>query len=148
MDKVGGRIMGIDYGSVRIGVAMSDETNTIAFGKEALINDNVCLKKIADLVRKNDIVRIVLGYPLNLKGIKSEQTLDVERFEVKLKDYLDKNLPGKTVEIILWDERFTSKMAQESLLQSGMKKKKRQQKSNLDIISSALLLQSYIDSMK
>jgi putative Holliday junction resolvase len=148
MDKVGGRIMGIDYGSVRIGVAMSDETNTIAFGKEALLNDNVCFKKIADLVRKNDIVRIVLGYPLNLKGIKSEQTLDVERFEVKLKDYLDKNLPGKTVEIILWDERFTSKMAQESLLQSGMKKKKRQQKSNLDIISSALLLQSYIDSMK
>jgi putative pre-16S rRNA nuclease len=148
MEKIEGRVMGIDYGSVRIGIAVSDETNSIAFGKEVVLNDINCLAKLAEAVKQNAVVKIVLGYPLNLAGAKSKQTLEVENFEVKLKDYLERNLNGRTVEIIRWDERFTSRMAQDSMLQSGMKKKKRQQKSNIDIISSALLLQSYLDGMK
>ena len=142
------KAMGIDFGSVRIGISISDETNTIAFGKDALANDAGCIPKITGIVKQNSIGKIILGYPLNLKGNKSPQTLKVEEFETKLRNYLDNSLGVSSVQIIRWDERFTSKMAQASLLQSGMKKKKRQQKSNLDIISAALLLQSYLDSTK
>jgi putative Holliday junction resolvase len=142
------KVMGIDYGSVRIGISISDETNTVAFGKDVLTNDAGFIAKITGIVKQNGIRKIILGYPLNLKGNKSPQTLKVEEFEAKLRDYLDKSLGEGSVQIIRWDERFTSKMAKDSMLESGMKKKKRQQKSNLDIISSALLLQSYLDSMK
>jgi putative Holliday junction resolvase len=142
------KVMGIDYGSVRIGVSISDETNTLAFGKSVLNNDSNCLPKITEIVKHNSIGKIILGYPLNLKGNKTPQTLKVEEFETKLRDYLDRSLDKGSVQLIRWDERFTSKMAQDSIIESGMKKKKRQQKSNLDIISAALLLQSYLDSLK
>lgn len=141
------KVMGIDYGSVRIGISISDETNTIAFGKDVLNNDTGCLPKITALVKHNSIGKIVLGYPLNLKGNKSPQTVKVEEFEAKLRNHLDKSLDEGAVQIIRWDERYTSRMAQDSLIESGMKKFKRKQKSNLDIISAALLLQSYLDSL-
>ena len=140
--------MGIDYGSVRIGISVSDETNTIAFGKDVFDNDKNCFPKITGIVKQNGIGKIILGYPLNLKGNKSPQTLKVEEFEAKLRNFLDNSIGEGFVRIIRWDERFTSKMALDSMFESGMKKKKRQQKSNLDIISAALLLQSYLDSMK
>jgi putative Holliday junction resolvase len=139
--------MGVDYGSVRIGISLSDETGSIAFGKEAVSNNKDCLKKIAGLIKDNGIQRVVLGYPLNLKGSKTAQTLEVEDFEKKMLDFMNANIGKDVVEIIRWDERFTSKMAQSSMIESGMKKKKRQDKSNLDIISAALLLQSYLDSL-
>lgn len=141
------RVMGIDYGSVRIGISISDETNTIAFGKNVIVNDKNCLPKISVYAKEYQVVKIVLGYPLNLKGNKSPQTLKVEEFHSNLKDYLDSSIGENKIEIVKWDERFTSKLAQNSLFESGMKKKKRQEKSNLDIISAALLLQSYLDSM-
>lgn len=139
--------MGIDYGSVRIGISLCDESCTIAFGKEAVSNDRNCIKKIADFVKANGVQKVVLGYPLSLKGSKTAQTLEVEDFEKRLDDYLNSNIGKDLVKIIRWDERFTSKMAQSSMLESGMKKKQRQNKANLDIISAALLLQSYLDSL-
>ena len=140
--------MGIDYGSVRIGISLSDELKIIAFGKEMILNNKDCLKRITEIVKEESVSRIVIGYPLNLKGEKTPQTLEAEIFEVTLRNYLDTKLENNSIEIIRYDERFTSKMAQNSLISSGMKKKKRQDKSNLDIISSALLLQSYLDSQK
>ncbi len=140
--------MGIDYGSVRIGISLSDELRIIAFGKEMILNNKDCLERILAIIKEGYVSRIVLGYPLNLKGAKTPQTIEVEKFETKLRNYLDSKLENNSIEIIRYDERFTSKMAQDSLITSGMKKKKRQDKSNLDIISSALILQSYLDSQK
>lgn len=140
--------MGIDYGSVRIGISLSDETLTIAFGKVAITNDRDTLKKIADLVKDNNVRSVVLGYPLSLKGAKTAQTLAVEDFEKRLGDYFGSTFGKDIIGIIRIDERFTSKMAQSSMFESGMKKKQRQNKANLDIISAALLLQSYLDSLK
>jgi putative Holliday junction resolvase len=140
--------MGIDYGSVRLGISLSDELRIIAFGKEMILNNKECLPRIAEIVRQESVSRIVLGYPLNLKGDKTTQTLEVENFETRLREYLDSKLGQNSIEIIRCDERFTSKMAQDSLITSGMKKKKRQDKSHLDIVSAALLLQSYLDSQK
>ncbi len=138
--------MGIDYGSVRIGISLSDQLRLIAFGKVMIPNNKNSLPEIFDIIKKENVSRVVLGYPLNLKGEKTAQTLEVEDFEFKLCNYLDSKLGENKIEIIRWDERFTSKMAQSSMIESGMKKKKRQDKSNLDIISAALLLQSYLDS--
>lgn len=140
--------MGIDYGSIRIGISLSDELKIIAFGKEMVLNNKNSLPRLIDIIKKESVSRIVLGYPLNLKGEKTPQTVEVENFESNLRNYLDSKLENNSIEIIRCDERFTSKMAQDSLISSGMKKKKRQDKSNLDIISSALLLQSYLDSQK
>src|SRR5512146_1551808 len=112
-----GRVMGIDYGSVRIGVSLSDETASIAFGKEAILNGKDCLKRIAGLVKENSVRRIVLGYPLNLKGAKTPQTHEVEPLEKKLRDFLGIDIGKDVVEIVRWDERFTSKMAQSSMIE-------------------------------
>ncbi len=139
--------MGIDYGSVRIGVSLSDELNIIAFGKEMILNNKDRFQRIGRIVRENSVSRIVLGYPLNLKGERTPQTIEVEEFELKLRDYLDTS-DLSSVEIIRFDERFTSKLAADSLISSGMKKRKRQDKANIDIAASAILLQSYLDSQK
>jgi len=139
------KILGIDHGSVRIGIAVSDYSASIAFGREAIANNKDALKRIKQIVTDEDITLAILGYPLNLKGEKTPQTLEVEKFEEELKKALVKP-PFDKVEIARWDERFTSKMAADSMIESGMKKKQRQVKGNIDIISAALMLQSYLDS--
>jgi putative pre-16S rRNA nuclease len=137
-----GKFLGIDYGAVRIGIAVSDDTKTIAFGREFISNNKTALNRIKSIVDSENISAIIIGYPVNLKGEKTKQTLEVESFIELL------NKTFSPIEIIKWDERFTSKIAQDSMLESGMKKKKRQQKGNIDIISAALMLQSYLDSKK
>lgn len=139
--------MGIDYGSVRIGVAMSDETQTIATGYSMILNNWNHFSELLKILTENHVQKIILGYPLNMKGLKTEQTLEVEKFEKEFGDYLMKN-SGTPIELVKWDERLTSKMAERSMIVSGMKKKKRRDKSNIDIISAALILQSYLDSKK
>jgi len=139
-----GKVLALDYGSVRIGVAMSDETQTVAFGKKVLSNQPSILNQLLLMIQTENIREIVLGYPLNMKGEKTNQTLEVEKFEQQLKEFLSVN--GFEIAVKRWDERLTSKMAETSLITSGMKKKKRQDKGNLDIISAALILQSYLDS--
>jgi putative Holliday junction resolvase len=142
-----GKVLAIDYGSVRVGIALSDETETIAFGREAIANSGRLIESLKKIIKDENVTSVVLGYPLSLKGGKTQQTLEVESFEEKLKFQLS-SAPFNSVVIKRWDERFTSKMAADSLIESGMKKKKRRDKSNLDIISAALLLQSYLDSIK
>jgi putative Holliday junction resolvase len=142
-----GKILAIDFGSKRIGIALSDATNTIAFGREVVKNDDKYLERITHLVTAENVIEIVLGYPLSLKGNKSAQTIVVEGFEEELRNYLNARLE-RQVNIVRWDERYTSKMASDSMIRSGMKKKDRRKKENLDIISAALLLQSYLDSLK
>jgi putative Holliday junction resolvase len=142
-----GKILGIDHGSVRIGIAVSDETCTVAFGREAVKARNDPFKRIIEISVSENVTQIVIGYPLNLKGERTQQTIETEHFEELLRTRLK---TARLNEIVLtrWDERFTSKMAADSLLDSGMKKKKRQDKSELDIISASLMLQSYLDSRK
>lgn len=141
------KIMGIDHGSKRIGIAISDSTASIAFGREVIANDKKTISLLKKLIIDEEVTEIVIGYPLNLKGEKTAQTLEVEKFEEELIKYLT-TAEFSEVKISRWDERFTSKMAADSLFDSGMKKKKRQDKSNLDIISAALMLQSYLDQSK
>jgi putative holliday junction resolvase len=141
------KILGIDYGLVRIGVALSDETQTIAFGRETIPCDKKAIDKLKKIILEENVTSVVLGYPLNLKGEKTNQTLEVESFEQRLRSAFSA-VELKEINFVKYDERFTSKMAADSMIESGMKKKKRRDKSNLDIISAAIMLQGYLDSLK
>lgn len=130
--------MGIDYGSARVGVAVSDPLCVFASPLETVPS-----AKIIDYLQKysktETITRFVVGYPLNLNGAPAQAAADVDRFLKTLK----KAFPD--VQISLEDERFTSVLAHRAMIDGGMKKKERRDKSSVDRISAAIILQSYLD---
>jgi len=136
-----GRVLGIDYGSKRIGLALSDPTNILASPLPTIPNDNKAIEKILDIINKNDVSEIVIGYPLNMNGTKSKICDEVDKFISKLSSRTDKR-------IIKRDERLTSYIAQQQILESVKSKKKRQDKSLLDQFSARIILQEYLDENK
>ncbi|MBI2429520.1 MAG: Holliday junction resolvase RuvX [Ignavibacteriales bacterium] len=135
------RILAIDYGSIRIGLAMSDPLKIIAQGLKTIRNDPNAVAEITKVVRENNVSTIVVGKPLNLSGNESSKSVEVDAFVRTLKEKI-------TVEIVMVDERFTSVMAQRAILAMGAKKKQRQNKGKVDEVASAILLQGYLDSLK
>ena len=132
------RLIGIDYGRKRTGLAASDPLGIFA---SAL--DTVPSAKIIDYLQKysqkETITRFVVGYPMNLDGRPAEAAADVDAFLPVLK----KAFPGVPVE--LEDERFTSVLAHRAMIDGGMKYKDRRNKSSVDKISAAIILQGYMD---
>ncbi len=132
------RLIGIDYGRKRTGLAASDPLGIFA---SAL--DTVPSAKIIDYLQKysekETITRFVVGYPMNLDGRPSEAAADVDAFLPALK----KAFPGIPVE--LEDERFTSVLAHRAMIDGGMKYKDRRNKASVDRISAAIILQGYMD---
>ena len=132
------RMIGIDYGRARVGVAMSDPLGVFASPLET-----VASAKIIDYLQKmttsEKVVRVVVGYPVNLSGSPAEAAADVDVF---LKQ-LAKHFPG--IPVSLEDERFTSVLAHRAMIDGGMKKSDRRKKESVDKISAAIILQSYID---
>ena len=132
------RIIGIDYGRKRLGVAVTDPLGIFA---SAL--DTVHSAKIIDYLKKyasnENVVRFVVGYPMNMNGKPSEAAKDVDIF---LK-HLAKAFPD--IPVTLEDERFTSVLAHRAMIEGGMSKKDRMNKESLDKISAAIILQSYLD---
>lgn len=135
----GQRILAIDYGTVRIGVAVSDPLRIIAQALETYPNNRQFILQIAELIPEYNIGLVVVGMPLNLKGREEKKALEVRAFI----EILEREL---AVPIMTWDERFTSTMAKNSLIEIGVKKKKRQEKSRIDQIAAALILQSFLDA--
>lgn len=132
------RIIGIDYGRKRVGVAVTDPLGIFA---SAL--DTVHSAKIIDYLKKyasnENVVRFVVGYPMNMNGKPSEAAKDVDIF---LK-HLAKAFPD--IPVTLEDERFTSVLAHRAMIEGGMSKKDRMNKESVDKISAAIILQSYLD---
>ena len=132
------RMIGIDYGRARVGVAMSDPLGVFASPLET-----VASAKIIDYLQKmttsEKVVRFVVGYPVNLNGSPAEAAADVDVF---LKQ-LAKHFPG--IPVSLEDERFTSVLAHRAMIDGGMKKSDRRKKESVVKISAAIILQSYID---
>ena len=132
------RIIGIDYGRKRVGVAVSDPLGIFA---SAL--DTVHSAKIIDYIKKyaenENVVRFVVGWPTNRDGKPSEAAKDVKIFVGQL----EKAFPGTPVE--LEDERFTSVLAHRAMIDGGMKAKDRKDKESVDKISAAIILQSWMD---
>ena len=132
------RIIGIDYGRKRVGVAVTDPLGIFA---SAL--DTVHSAKIIDYLKKyasnENVVRFVVGYPMNMNGKPSEAAKDVDIF---LK-HLAKAFPD--IPVTLEDERFTSVLAHRAMIEGGMSKKDRMNKESVDKSSAAIILQSYLD---
>ena len=135
------RILGIDYGRKRVGVAVSDPLRIFASALETVHSAKIIdyLKKYAQEQR---IERFVVGYPMNLNGVPSEAAADVDVFLKQLK----KHFPD--IPVTLEDERFTSVLAHRAMIDGGMKKMDRRDKNAVDKVSAALILQTYLDREK
>ena len=135
-----GRILAIDFGLKRSGLAITDELRIIATPLDT-VDSRELMDVLVRLVAKDNIDVIVLGEPKRMDGSDSHVTQNV----YLLKEALEKQFPA--VKIDLHDERFTSKMAMEAMIQGGMKKKDRQQKGMIDKVSAAIILQEYIGNL-
>ena len=134
-----GRILSIDYGTRRAGLAVTDPLRIIA-GALATVETKQLEKYLADYFAKNDVDIIVLGKPSQMNGQPSETMRYIEPLAGRLRHaYPDK-------EVVMWDERFTSVMAHRTILESGIGKMARRDKALVDRISATIILQSYMDS--
>ena len=133
------RILAIDYGQKRTGIAVTDTLQMIANGL-ATIETKELEKFILDYVAKEDVSIIVVGKPTQMNGENSENMKRIEPFFNRLK----KLFPDK--EITYYDERFTSVLAHQAMLQSGIGKKARQDKALVDKISATIILEDYLQS--
>ena len=135
------RILAIDYGKKRTGIAVTDILQIIANGLTTVPTTEL-MEFILDYVVKEPVERIVVGYPKQMNNEDSENMKRITPFVNQLR----KKLPDIPVEFV--DERFTSVLAHQAMLDGGLKKKARQNKALVDEISATIILQSYLESRK
>ena len=134
------RILAIDYGRKRTGIAVTDSLQLIAGGLTTVLTHEL-LPFLLDYCRKEDVSRIVVGRPKQMNYEDSENMQRINQFI----STLNKKMPEMPV--VLYDERFTSVMAHRAMLEAGLKKTKRQDKALVDEISATIILQSYMESI-
>jgi RNAse H-fold protein YqgF len=134
-----GRILGIDYGNKRVGLAVTDPLQIFASPLNTISAHDID-NFIADYMASEQVDAFVIGYPVKLNNEPSESVKYIDPFIRKLK----KRFPGVPVHLV--DERFTSQMAFRTMIDGGLKKKERQNKSIIDMISASIILQSFLDS--
>ena len=134
-----GRIVAIDYGKKRTGIAVTDELQLIANGL-CTVDTPQLLSFLTGYVKSNPVSCFVVGEPKQMNNMPSESAILIEPFIVQLK----KNFPDIPVERI--DERFTSLMATRTIREAGLKKKDRRDKALVDTVSATIILQSYMES--
>ena len=134
-----GRILAIDYGTRRTGLAVSDPLRIIA-GALATVETKQLERYLADYFAENDVDIIVLGKPTQINGAPSQTMRYIEPLAGRLRHaYPDK-------EVVLYDERFTSVLAHRTMLESGIGREARRDKALVDRISATIILQSYMES--
>lgn len=131
------RILALDFGLKRTGVAISDENNIIASGLTT-VQSKELMDFLAEIVPEKNIGTIVLGEPKQLNTQDTHSSANVRH----LREALEKRFMD--LEIVMLDERFTSKMAMQSLVDGGVSKKKRRQKELVDEVSATIILQSFM----
>lgn len=136
-----GRILAIDYGRKRTGLAVTDSLQMIANGLDTVPSGEL-VKYLSDYTSHEKVERFVVGLPKQMNNEPSENMKFVEAFVAHLK----RALPEIPVEY--YDERFTSVLAHKAMLEGGLKKKKRQDKGLVDEISAVIILQAYLESKK
>ena len=133
------KAIGIDYGKKRVGIAISDSLQIITSALTTIDTPNI-FTFLKDLLEKEEIDCFVVGEPKNLDGTPTDSTVITKEFVAKL----SKKYPHISIKRI--DERFTSKIAKQSILDAGIKKMKRRDKALVDKVSAAIILQSYLDA--
>ena len=132
-----GRILCFDYGLKRIGVAVTDELKIISSPYDTIPTSKI-FNFISEYISNNNIDQFVVGLPYDLKGNETDATKHTLDFIKLLK------IKFPTISVDTYDERYTSKIAKDSILSMGKSKKFRQNKSNVDKISASIILQSYL----
>ena len=136
-----GRIIGLDYGKVRTGIAVTDELQLIASGLTTVLTSEL-LPFLKEYVREEKVTSFVVGEPKQMNNTPSESEALIGPFIRVLKQSFPE------IPVYRQDERFTSQMAVKSMVASGMKKKNRREKAMVDEISATLILQAYLDRIK
>ncbi len=134
-----GRILAIDYGSKRVGLAVTDPLKIIASALDTIHSKDV-LEFLKAYIAREEVEAMVVGMPVNLDGEDTNNTPQVKGFVKGLK----KAFPDMPIH--LHDERFTSSMAMSAMIASGYSKKDRREKGNIDKISATIILQSFMES--
>jgi len=134
------RILALDHGTKRIGIALSDELKMIAQPLEFVPADPIqeFFGRLKQIIREKEVEMILIGMPRNMDGSYGPAALKVQEFIAVLKDKV-------AIPIKAWDERLTSAQAQRFLIQGGVRRAERKQK--VDKMAAAILLQSYLDSL-
>ena len=135
-----GKLLAIDFGLKRTGIAITDENKIIASGLTT-VDSRDLMTFLVNLSQKEKIEKIILGEPKRLNNEPSHITANVHL----LKEALEKQFP--LIPVVLIDERFTSKMAFQSMIDNGMSKKQRSNKGLIDEISATIILQSYMQTL-
>lgn len=135
------RIIGIDYGKKRVGVAVSDPLMIFASPLETVPTANI-INYLKTYTSREEVEKFVVGYPVNMDNKPSEAAQYVDVFLKQLK----KAFPS--IPVVLEDERFTSVLAFQSLIDSGVKKMDRRDKAAVDKVSAAIILQTFMDRKK
>jgi putative holliday junction resolvase len=133
------RILAIDYGKKRTGIAVTDPLQIIAQGLTT-VDTHMALVFLKDYVQKEPVETIIIGDPRNLDDSATDATAAAAEFVKKLKRHFP------SINIVTVDERYSSKMASQAMIDMGMKKKDRQKKELVDEIAATLLLQEYLSS--
>jgi len=135
------RILGLDYGSKRIGVAICDELGITAYGITTIIRRNrkQVLEALSEIIKKYTVEKIVVGYPIRIDGTVGIQCEKVDTFSKALETSF-------LLPVIKWDETLTTKEAEDILFQANVRRKKR--KSVVDQLAATLILKGYMASLK
>ncbi len=131
------RILAIDYGRKRIGLALSDPLKIFAYPFDTLENNNRLFDKLKIIIKEKSIEKIILGNPIKEDGTPSILNTEI----LELKNYLENEFH---LNVILWDERYTSKEAQQIIIQTVTKKSKRRNKGLIDKNAAAIILTEYL----
>jgi putative holliday junction resolvase len=133
-----GRVLGLDYGSKRVGVAVSDPFRVLARGVDTLDNGAQLFKRLEEIIRENEIDLIVVGMPYAADGGKGKKASEVDEFIARLKQVTE-------IRIDTWDESYSSVNAQQAFIDGGMRRKQRRQKARVDEMAARLILQDFLD---
>lgn len=133
------RIIAIDYGTKRTGIAVTDELQIIATGLDT-VETSKLISFLETYFSENNVQEMVIGLPIRMHGEVGQLEVEIQKFIQKFKAKFS-NIP-----VFRQDESFTSKIASQTILASGAKKKKRQDKGLIDKVSATILLQSYMES--
>ncbi|ANW96831.1 crossover junction endodeoxyribonuclease RuvA [Wenyingzhuangia fucanilytica] len=133
------KILAFDYGTVRTGLAETDDLKMMAFGLDTIATKDI-FSYLNQYLKQNTVEVFVVGEPKQMNGLESES-------EVHIKEFIKKLDSTYHIPIVRFDERFTSKMAFDTMIASGIGKKKRQNKGLVDKISATIILQGYLDTL-
>lgn len=133
------RILAIDYGKKRTGLAVTDPLQIIAQPLKTIPTTEL-FDFLISYIQQENVTEIVIGHPMRLDGTDADIMPVIKKFANKLKNKFPK------ISIEFWDERYTSKRAVQSMVQAGIKKKDRRKKENIDKIAATIILQDYMES--